>query len=174
MLVRPPLQPSALYRPGRSNYIAAWGGDYALRETRDGRDTLALFGRPFTPIGVAEKEKRPMIEARINSMRESDNSLSEQTLRTSFDVRLIPDVRPAFDQFWIDAAGRTWVQLSQPDTTVHVFDLYDSSKRWLDVVTMSSPHLPSVLTFGVDRVAMLRQDAAGRPELVIWRIRRAD
>ena len=159
-------------------FITGWSGDYSLRVSRDGRDTVALFGRPWTPPPVSGAEKRRLVDQRIAEMTARGRSgLSEDVLRAAFDPSYIPDTRPAYDVFAVDAVGRRWIQRSQIDTTVVRFDLFDREGRWLDVVDVPAGGWPRTayasVGWGRDEVAVMLEDDDGRPLVRVYRIVRS-
>ncbi len=175
-----PLQPRDIQRVDpQGGFITAWTGDYLLRATSDGTDTIAVYGRSFTPDNVSGAEKRAIVDARVTDMRTSNpNGPTEAVLRESFVMDRIPDVRPPFESFAVDPAGRTWVRRSLSDTTIVAFDLFDANRVWLDVVRMPAAIWPSTqwtsVAWGRERVVVPGEDDDGRPLMRVFRIVRAD
>ncbi len=171
-----PLQPTALYAVDRNgDFVTGWTGEYTLRVTRTGRDTLALFGRTYAPQPVSAAEKTAIVEANIAAAVARElRYIDPATVRAAFDPSLLPDQRPAFEWLSVDAAGRRWVRLSSPDTTVITFDVFGRDGRWLDVVRIGAadwsrnPWHP--VAWGRDRVAIALEDAEGRPLIKVYRI----
>jgi hypothetical protein len=177
MTVTVPLRPQELQvADPRGAFVTAWSGEYLLRATSDGQDTTALYGRPFSPLMVTSVEKQALVDARVASMRAGGGptSVPEQTLRAAFVVDYIPDVRPPFERFSLDAAGRTWVQRSYADTSVVEFDLFDTDRRWLDIVRAPGSLWPSAtwtpIAWGRELVAVPGEDADGRPLVRVFRV----
>lgn len=176
MAVSVPLQPRAHYAiDPTGGFVTGWSADYALRLTSDGRDTMALFGRTFTPEPVTGAEKQRIVEERIGQMREGNrDGPSEAALRASFDAAMIPDARPAYEVFAIDAAGRRWVRLPSSDTTTVTFDLFDREGRWLDVVEVPAAgwtrtaYAPTA--WSRNEVAVILEGDDGRPLVRVYRI----
>ncbi len=177
MTVAVPLEPRDVQAVDpRGGFITAWTGEYLLRTTRDGADTVALHGRAFAPTSVTPAEKQALVDARIARMtaQPGPGTVPEPVLRDAFDVDLIPDVRPPFENFHVDRAGRTWVRRSFADTSRVEFDLFGADGVWLDVVRgdggvwPSSPWAP--LGWGADRVAVPGEDADGRPIVRVYAI----
>ncbi|HSA58025.1 MAG TPA: 6-bladed beta-propeller [Gemmatimonadaceae bacterium] len=179
MAVGVPLQPRAHYAVDPTGgFVTGWSADYVLRVTRSGRDTVALFGREYAAEPVSNAEKQRIVEQRIAEMREGNrNGPSEEALRASFDAALIPDTRPAYDVFAIDAAGRRWVRLAPTDTNTVRFDLFDREGRWLDVVQVSQSGWPRTVyaaaAWGRNEVAVILEGEDGRPLVRVYRIVRA-
>lgn len=179
MTVTVPLRPRELQvADPRGAFVTAWTGDYLFRATSDGRDTVALYGRPFSPIAVAASEKREIVDTRVAEMLAGagPGMVPEQTLRSAFVVDFIPDERPPFERFDLDAAGRTWVQRSYADTSAMEFDLFDTDRRWLDVVRVSGSLWPSStwtpVAWGRELVAVPAEDEDGRPLVRVFRVTR--
>lgn len=163
----------------RGGFITAWTGEYQLRVSRDGQDTVTLFGRSHTSARVTMPEKQAMVDARVTEMRSrTQGGMPEASLRSAFDPDLIPDVRPPFETFHVDPLGRTWVRRSLADTTVVELDLFSADRRWLDVVRVSGSLWPSTtwasIAWGADRVVTSGEDEAGRPLLRVFRIVRRE
>lgn len=180
MSVGVPMQPRLTFAvdPTRG-FLTGWSGDYVLRASTDGRDTIALFGRPPSPSAISDAEKQSIVDARVASMQ-SDNfaGVSEQVLRTAFDPAAIPDTRPAYETFAVDAAGRTWVRrVADPsDSSTTTFDLFDTDGRWLDIVGVPAAGWtanawgPSA--WGRDAVAVVIEGEDGRPMVRVYGIER--
>lgn len=173
-----PLQPTtAAQVDPTGGFITGWSGAYVLRLTSDGRDTTSLFGRTWTAPAVSGGEKQRIVEQRIEQMiGNGRSSWSESALRASFDVAMIPDTRPAYAGFRVDAAGRRWVQREEPDTTQVRFDLFDDRGRWLDVVTVPAMSWPRAawapVAWGHDEAAVILEGDDGRPLIRVFRITR--
>lgn len=180
MAMTVPMQPRLVFEVDpTASFVTGWSGDYVLRASRDGRDTVALFGRPpsTSPVGAAEKQA--IVEARIAAMSGANPSgVSEQALRAAFDPDLIPDSRPAYETFRVDAAGRTWVRrVADPsDSAAVAFDLFAADGRWLDVVRVpaagwtTSAWGPSA--WSRDAVAVIIVGEDGRPMVRVYGIQR--
>lgn len=161
----------------QGGWVTAWTGQYLLRATSTGDDTVALFGRPFAPAAVSASEKRRLVDIRVSAMAE-DGDISEAMLRAGMTTEKIPDRRPAFEQFHSDGRGRTWIARLMPDTASHAeFDLFDADRRWVDVVRIPksdwSRHDYSPIAWGLDRVAVVVEDADGRPSVLVYEIRQS-
>jgi hypothetical protein len=175
MTVPAPMQPINFFaaQPDGS-FLTGWSGEYLLRVTRTGRDTVALFGRPFTPARITSAEKRALTDQQIASTRESNGWASEAMLRAAFDPSLVPDTRPAYDMIAVDGASRRWVRLITTDTTGVTFDLFDRDGRWLDIVRVPASGWPrnayAPIAWGRDHVAVPLEDTNGRPLIRIYRI----
>lgn len=175
MTVSVPLQPAVQYAvDSKGGFVTGWTGEYSLRTTRDGRDTVALFGREFAPGVVTAAEKTRIVSDRIREMRGFDpNGPSEAVLRQSFDASLIPDAYPAFERIWVDRRGRTWVRLTNADTSRVTFDVFDERGRWLDVVAVATADWSReswTVAWGEDRVAVILEGKDGRPVVRVFRI----
>lgn len=173
-----PLQPrmySAVDPTG--GLLVGWSGEYVIRESRDGQDTTALFGRRGAATAVSAREKTALVEQRVKDMRTSNPAgASEAELRLAFDAALIPDVRPAFEAIHADRAGRRWIRRSIADTSAVEFDLFDARGQWLDVVRVPAAGWPASawlsVAFSATEVAVLLEDEDGRPFVRVYTIRR--
>lgn len=160
----------------RGGWVTAWTGEYLLRATSTGDDTMALFGRPFTPEPVSSSEKTRLVDVRVTALMAEDDDLPEAMLRAGMSIDKIPNRRPAFERLHTDGRGRTWVARLTADTASHVeFDLFDAERRWVDVVRVPksdwSVHDYSPVAWGLNRVAVLVEDGAGRPSVLVYEIR---
>jgi hypothetical protein len=160
----------------RGGWITAWTGEYLLRATGSGDDTVALFGRPYVPEPVNGREKSQLVESRVAAMAE-DGGPSEASLRVAMTADKIPDRRPAFERLFTDGSGRTWVARLTADTASHAeFDVFDAERRWLDVVRIPKSEWSrgdfSPIAWGLDRVAVVVENEEGRPSVLVYEIRR--
>jgi hypothetical protein len=173
-----PFQPRAFHivdPVGR--FVTAFSTEYMLRRSTDGRDTVALFGRDWSPTTVSMDEKKRITEQRIAEVAANNaGDIAESTIRAAFDPTYIPDVRPAFEGVWVDGSGRTWVRLGERDTTRVYFDLFDADGRWLDALSVpatdwpKSPWIP--FAAGKQEIAVPLEGADGRPLVRVFRIER--
>src|SRR5690606_5153574 len=70
MRVAVPMSPQVYFAvDSEGRVISGWSGEYSLRVSRDGRDTLALFGRRWSPQAIGEEEKTRHTEARVEEVR---------------------------------------------------------------------------------------------------------
>jgi hypothetical protein len=170
-----PLRPRDLVAVDRTGgFVTGWSGEYFLRTTRNGTDTGAIFGRSFKPEAVTATEKQQLIDAAIQSTIAGIGEIPEATLRQAFTADAIPDQRPAFEGLWTDPAGRRWVRLSEPDTTLVRFDLFDARGRWVDQLTVPrnkwTPQPWQPVAWSADRVAIVRPDEREKPMIAVYRI----
>ncbi len=180
MMVSVPMQPSSMHTllpDGR--FVSGWGGEYRLWLSGTGRDTLRVFGRPWTAGAVSSEARQRLVDDKVTQVLGSGmGGLTEAALRKSMDPDAIPDHRPAFTHLWADRAGRIWTRLSSPDTSAVHLDLFDSEGRWLDQVSVPEPEWAdeeyTPVTFGRDRLALLVTDADGLPMIRVYRIVRDD
>lgn len=175
MTVRVPMRPRDEQQVSPSGaFVTVWTSEYLLRVSRDGQDTVALYGRQFTPSPVQMSEKRAIVASRVAEMSASPLGPPASAFEQAFDVDKIPDLRPPFEQFGLDAAGRTWGRRSDPDTTAVRFDLFDVDHRWLDVVEVPAAMWPlaswASVAWGKDRVAVHVEDENGLPAVHVFRI----
>lgn len=171
-----PLAPRAVFAVDpTAGLVTGWSAEYLLRRSRDGIDTVALFGRTMSPAPVAASEKTRIAEERIAEQRRSNpNGPTEPMLRAAFDPTMIPDAHPAYETFTVDRAGRTWVRLAQPDTTIVAFDLFDRDGRWLDALKVPAAGWPkdwwAPVAWSTREAAVILEGADGRPLVRVYSI----
>ncbi len=155
-------------------FVTGWTGEYLLRVSSDGRDTVALFGRAFTSEPITAADKRALVDARVREMTAGSGGPPANVLQASFTVDKIPSERPPFEQFDVDARGRTWVRRSLADSSVVRFDLFGADRQWLDTVAVPAEGWPRAtwasVAWGADRVAVYVEDKTGRPAVYLYRI----
>lgn len=168
-----PLQPRDVQLTDpKGAFVTAWTGDYLLRATSDGADTVQLYGRTFTPSQVSSGEKRALADAKIQSL---PPSMRGANMRLMFNPDFIPNVHPPFEHFSIDRAGRTWIRRSLADTSVVELDLFGEDRVWLDVIRVPSSDWPGTASWsgagwGRDRVAMPVEDEDGLPLVRVFEV----
>jgi hypothetical protein len=169
-----PFQPRALFTPDPAGrLLTGWTGEYSIRESSDGSDTVAIFGRAWTPEPVAAAEKQSLVDARIARQLQGRGPIDEATYRRAMDPSLIPDQRPAYSLIHVDRAGRRWIELDAADTTAKHFDVFARDGRWLDTVKVPRNLWPAEsyrVAWGRDRLVVAMEDADGLPLLRVFRI----
>jgi hypothetical protein len=138
--------------------------------TRNGSDTVSLFGRAWTPAEVPEAMRHAEIEGMVAN---SKSYINETVLRNAFVYSDIPATAPAFEWMGTDGRGDLWIRTPVPtDTTRSLFDVFDSQFRWLGQV--SGSHYLRTWGLGIsgDRVYGLGEDEEGNPVVVVYRIER--
>jgi hypothetical protein len=172
-----PLSPQAYYiiEP-RGFVLTGWSAEYSLRVSRTGRDTVAIFGRRWSPVAVDGAERDRLYESTVRRFSEGSQQWDEAAVRNSFDKGAIPSARPAFEMLYADEAGRRWVRLSHSDTTQVRFDLFDAEGRWLDEVVVPADQwlerLWGPTDFGANEVAIAAEGEDGRPLVRVFAIKR--
>jgi hypothetical protein len=167
-----PYQPRDIHgAEPRGFLISGWNGEYLLRTTRDGRDTIALFGRAWTPEPVTGAERSAIVEQRIKD--QEVNGVPVDVLRAAFKPEYIPDIKPSFTSIETDPDGNRWIRLESGDTLNVHYDVFDPAGRWLGPVSVpasrwSGPYLRPAWTR--DRVAVIAEGEDGRPAVRVFRI----
>jgi hypothetical protein len=156
-------------------FVTGWNGEYLLRSTRTGRDTLRLFSRPRPVSTVSTEEKARIVDGRVAmAKRFTGGQVPEAALRGVLVASAIPDERPAYDGISVDRAGRTWVRLMSADTTMARFDLFAPDGRWLDVVTVPqrdwTRNSATLASFAKERAGTVVLDGDGRATIRIYKI----
>lgn len=156
--------------------VVAWSGEYILRRTVTGSDTVLLFGRDV-PEGLtltAAGRQRIVRElARTDAVTEG---LPVALLADAYDPDLLPEHPELFDMLWVDDAGRTWVQRTGHDTGGVRLDLFGPDGRWLDTVELpvggwpTNPYFRPVDWTG-DQVVVAVDDDTG-PLVIRYRVAR--
>lgn len=178
MSVVVPLQPRAIHAiDPTGGFVTGYSSDYQLVRTRNGSDTVAIYGRDWAATPVSAAEKASIVDRRVESLRRDNGAdLAESTIRASLDASLIPDTRPAYEAFWVDREGRTWVRHLLADTTKVQMDLFDAAGRWLDVVELPAEAWTrsawASVAIGRDEAAVILEGEDGRPLVRVYRIER--
>jgi hypothetical protein len=171
-----PFQPRAHFTPDPTGrLLTGYSGEYSIRETRDGRDTVAIFGRTWTAEPVSADEKQQLVDARIARQTESPGPVDEATYRRAMDPGMIPNQRPAYSLLHVDRSGRRWVELDNADSLRKRFDVFSREGVWLDSVHVARAAWPAesyAVAWGRDRLAIPDEDADGRPLIRVFAIRR--
>jgi hypothetical protein len=158
--------------------LTAYGANYVIRRTSDGRDTVALFGRTHQPLPISDAERRAVVEEQIATMVKNQMGSDEATLRRAFDLDLVPRQQPAIEWLHVDGAGRTWARQATGDTTTATFDLFDREGRWLDQLRVADADWAKAAyqsaSFAGDRVAVLGETGDGLPVVRIYRLVRTE
>lgn len=170
-----PMTPRALEAVDPSGgLVTGFAADYRLRRTTDGRDTVSLFGRPFTPVPITGATKQALVDARVAQQLAANNGLDEAGLRRAFDASLIPDVRPAFDWVYVDREGRVFALRTTADTTTVHLDLFDRQGVWLAELTVPEPgwarQLYTPVALSRDHLAIATTDPDGLPVIRIYQL----
>lgn len=153
--------------------LSGWNGEYLIRTSRDGQDTVALFGRAWTADAVTGAERSAIVERKIRE--QEGNGTPEEVLRAAFKPEYIPDSKPSFISIESDPAGHRWIRLESADTLLVHYDVFDPVGRWLGPVSIpaalwgESYRRPS---WGRDRVAVIGEDEDGRPVVRVFRIQK--
>jgi hypothetical protein len=151
--------------------ISGWNGEYLLRTTRDGQDTVTLFGRAWTPEPVTGAERTAMVEKRIKE--QDGNGVPEAVLRAAFKPEYIPDTKPSFSSIESDPAGNRWLRLESGDTLNVHYDVFDPAGRWLGPVSIPASRWSGQYqrpAWGRDRVAVIGEGEDGRPVVRVFSI----
>lgn len=171
-----PFQPRAFHQvDAAGRFLTGYSSEYVLRRTTNGLDTLALFGRDWTAAPVPPGEKVRIVERRITEVRQGAGAdMPEANLRAAFDPTYIPDTRPAYEAFAVDAAGRTWVRRVTDEGAPVEFDLFDRDGRWLDVITTPASGWSGSswrpVGWGRNEIAVMLEGEDGRPLVRVYRI----
>jgi hypothetical protein len=135
---------------------------YRIYQGRLEGDTVRIIERAAEPIPVTGAEEDSVVASIVQRVGPG----------TNVDRSRIPDVKPAFETFWLDDLGRLWVLASLPaGESRQALDVFDSDGRYLGRVALPfrvSPYFP--VLFRHDRVYAATEDAGGVPYVVRARI----
>jgi hypothetical protein len=155
----------------RGSLLSGWNGEYLIRTTSDGRDTLSLFGRSWSPEPVTGAERAAMVEKRIKD--QEGNGVPEDVLRASFKPEYIPDTKPSFNSIETDQAGNRWIRLESGDTLRVHYDVFDPEGRWLGPIGIPASQWSGRFqrpAWATDKVAVIGEGDDGRPVVRVFRI----
>ena len=140
-----PLVPAVRVAPdAHDGFVIGWSGEYLLRRSATGRDTVALFGRTLSSRERMDDVARQQF-AEASAQRDAlVEGLPVEQLRAAYDPTLLPEEPELFDALWVDPAGRTWVQRTGGDTTTVQLDLFDAEGRLLDEVRVPAAGWPTM------------------------------
>ena len=152
--------------------IHGWSGEYRLFISESGRDTLAMFGRAWTPEPLADERRDREYEERASSIADNMVGMDEIDVRNQMDKGLMPSHLPAFESLNQDPTGAIWVMLDA-DSGLTRFDVFDSAGVYLGRV-----HAPGLIpawqsSWGRDAVYVREEDADGLPRVARYRIVRS-
>ncbi|MEO8201718.1 MAG: 6-bladed beta-propeller [Gemmatimonadota bacterium] len=170
-MMQVPFQPQEIHSADPAgNLLTGWNGEYLIRTSRNGRDTVSLFGRQWTAEPVTGAERTAIVEKRI---ADQGGSTPEAVLRAAFNPDYIPNVRPAYNGINADLLGNRWIRLETADTVRVHYDVFDPAGRWLGAVSAAAAKWSGSYpppAWGSDRVAVLIEDEEGKPAVLIYRI----
>jgi hypothetical protein len=135
-----------------------------------GADTVALFGRQWTPAPIADAMRNAELERRVNGTKKY---WDERAVRNAFLLSDIPSNAPAFDWFGRDGRGNLWVRTPLPsDSTRTLFDVFDPQFRWLGQVSGSRYLGRWQARFLGDQMVGQGEDEDGNPVIVVYGVQR--
>lgn len=146
--------------------LFGWSGEYRIVQSNTGADTVALFGRAWTPEPLAEERRRTAVEGMIAA---HDDQFDETALRNSFPLDDVPTTLPAYQRLSVDPSGNVWVLVSSDSTTSRL-DVFDPDGAFLGPVVV--PAQFGMMVWGQDAAYALRQTEDGVPYITRYRIER--
>jgi 6-bladed beta-propeller len=154
-----PYAPALHWRVDRRGYL--WFGvSDAYRIVQRGLegDTVRIIERAVAPVAVKNEEEDSAV-ARI---------VEQVGPETTVDRSRIPDVKPAFDEFWLDDGGRVYVLAAIPQGAQRrVLDVFDARGRYLGRVTVPFAFLSyQPVVIRRDRFYTVTEGADGVPYVV--------
>jgi hypothetical protein len=157
--------------------MAAWSGDYLL--TPIGREGARRgFGRVITDRPRLDDGARAALAREMARSDATMEQLPIEILTAAYDPTLLPSEPELFDWFWVDGAGRTWVQRVTGDPTLVQLDIFSRDGVLLDEVRIPATRWPThpharPVAWTADRVAVAVEGQEG-VEFIIYRISRAE
>ncbi len=157
-----PFTPSLVWSFDPRGYI--WLGTttpYRIYQARLRGDTVRIIERAHEPVPVTSDEK----DSAVAGMK----WFTDQGGKV--DASRIPDVKPAFDGFFLDDRGYLWVEPVVKQEQGRAFDVFDTEGRYLGRVRSGFRLLvhPAPTVHG-DRLYGLTEDENGIPYVVRARI----
>ena len=151
--------------------VFGFGDRYLLAITRHhGADTVALFGRAWTPAPIPDAMRSAEVERRVEGTKKY---WDERAVRNAFLLSDVPTSAPAFDWIGVDGQGDLWVRTPVPnDSTRTLFDVFDPQLRWLGQVSGSKYLGRWQAQLIGDRMVGQGEDEEGNPVVVVYRIQR--
>ncbi len=157
-----PFTPSLIWTFDPRGYI--WLGrtsPYRICQTRLRGDTVRIIERAYEPVPVASEEK----DSAVAGMK----WFTDQGGKV--DPSRIPDVKPAFDGFFLDDRGHIWVEPVVNGEQPRGLDVFDPEGRYLGRVRSGFRLLLSPApTVRGDLLYAVTEDESGIPYLVRARI----
>lgn len=176
MRLMAPNQPLTFFEYRRTGlFLTGWSGAYSLRLTRDGRDTVLLFGRPWAPAPVTAAQKEALVEQSVARVQAGLRGAPDASvIREALDPRRIPDHHPAFQRIASDGAGRVWVRTGTREGAVVDLDVFDANGRWLDRFYVEEPSWAvqpyAEFAFSTSHLVLILEAADGLPVIRKYRI----
>jgi len=146
----------------RSPAGTQWGmmtGDYLLFEVDAAGDTLRVIHAEYEPIRVTEADREVAIEG-LSWFTDQGGKL---------DAGLLPDMKPAAWNLFVDDAGRIWVSRMTQNPAGQDYDLFDPDGRFLGRVQLPVP-MNAVRRVVGDHIYGVTQDELGVPYVIRARI----
>ena len=157
-----PFSPFNLYEFRPDGTVLYGGNDrYLFFTTRNGRDTVRMFGRSDV---TAERIPSAVRDSAFNS------SSINPSFRGVAKENDIPSTYAVWGGFGVDGNGNAWVSPGNPAGATRPFDVFDTSGRYLGAVP--APFGARFGSWAGDRVAILDTDGDGLPRVRIFRIDR--
>jgi hypothetical protein len=153
-----PFTPGLFWSFDPRGYI--WVGittPYRVYQARLRGDTVRIIERAYEPVPVASQER----DSAVAGMK----WFTDQGGKV--DPSRIPDVKPAFDGFFVDDRGFLWVEPVTLQGEGPAFDVFDQQGRYLGRVHLAfRPMLIPPPVFLRDRMYALTEDQNGVPYVV--------
>lgn len=144
---------------------------YELVRTARGGDSTLVFGRAWTPEGIADSVRLAAVERQVARFA---RDWDEATLRQAMDAADVPTEAPPYSAVSVDGTGHIWVRVGADDGLLPTrFDVFAPSGAWLGRVTMNAaiPRFGAV-RWTADALYAVMEDEEGVPAIHRFRIHR--
>jgi hypothetical protein len=157
--------------------VHVWPAEYWLIRTRNGRDTVLLFGRAWTPAQVPESRRAAATDAIIAFVTQNRGNLggvdsAEMAQQIHRDD--VPTTAPAVLGLAVDWSGHTWAEVDPGLDTLHShYEVFESTGTYLGPLTAPAHFRGRGATVWADSsIYSLQETAEGEPIGRRYRIRR--
>jgi len=155
-----------------------WPSEYSLIWTMNGRDTVLLFGRDWTPSPVPlarRKAAAGAVTSFVTRNRRNLGGVESAELASQIRLEDVPATAPAVVGLTMDWNGQTWAEVDPGLDTLHShYEVFDSAGVYLGPVTAPAVFRGRGGTVWTDSsIYALQETADGEPIVRRYRIRRS-
>ncbi|MEO5799650.1 MAG: hypothetical protein ABIZ70_01530 [Gemmatimonadales bacterium] len=167
MIMSAPMQPGTSFEPRIDGMILSGNSDaYRFALMKNGKDTVRIFeaSAPILPISAA------MRDTLFNNATTHPDADIQKALRASAKKEYIPDNWLPWTHMSLDREGRLWVALPSANAEVGKLQVFDRDGKLLGDVPAPNRKMFKNSAWGGDRLAVLDEDADGRPLIKSFRL----
>jgi hypothetical protein len=171
MTVEIPLTPALIQRPApEGGFLVGRSGTYRIAVSRNGRDTVTVFGRDWSAAPVSQRRRQDVADSVVEQIAPV---AGEAAARRGVDPGDIPALAPAFSDIAVDGRGYYWVTTDPGEDRGHTwFDIFDRSGVYLGKVAGPPGLMRRRMAWGRDEMVAYETDANGVPTVVKYAIQR--